>query len=86
LLLEIGLGRIDCHAEGRGFESHQPLSKRLQIATFDVRDRPKSRTANHAEDLWFEHASITRMTTAITRRPRTVRAHNPTPVTSSVPE
>jgi hypothetical protein len=24
----------DCHAEGRGFESHQPLAKYLQIAVF----------------------------------------------------
>src|SRR3954447_8925948 len=30
--LEIGPSRTDCHAEGRGFESHQPLRKARSVS------------------------------------------------------
>jgi hypothetical protein len=47
----------DCHAEGRGFESHQPLSKALQIAGFLSSWTRFFATARYAAVQKFEFAA-----------------------------
>src|SRR3954463_6031611 len=50
-----------CHAEGRGFESHQPLRKALQLAGFSFW-RGFRRIARHAEGRAFEFIARSRST------------------------